>query len=268
MENLHGMLLVRNEPVRCIGRPMRLVCALAIFAFSAFSHAAAWKNDTYGCQATLPDSAGWQSIDVPGTPTMSVLIAMQHPVKGSVFGINVVHDLPSTNLKDPATVAAIEKTLQTLGYQFFGKSTVPIGGREWLQYPVRSAVQSTTGVMRYTAANNQIYVVSLLRTGGLEAAQDSELQSVAASVRVADVKSVAAAPTSPAPAPAPAPAAVGTTPAPAKPANTEAEPETESVKIGPVTLTKEQFKLGLYGVVGLFVLMILLKIVGGGNKQK
>ena len=251
---------------------MRLLCVLAtiLIATAATVHAAAWKNETFGCQANLPDSAGWLPIEAPSSANSTVLVAMHHAQKGSAFGVNVVHDLPSANLRDPATVAAIEKTLQTLGYQFIGKSTVGIGGREWLQYPVRSATYATTGVMRYTAANNQVYVVSLLRTGGREAAQDTELQMVAASVRIQDLGPaplVATAPPTPAPTALPAPS----TPAPAtvatKKTETASESEEGSVKIGPVTLTREQLRMGLFGVGGLIVLLVLLKIMGGGGKS-
>lgn len=249
---------------------MRFLCALALLVISTVAHAAAWKNETFGCQATLPDSAGWQNLDAPSNASSTVLVAMLHAQRGSAFGINVIHDFPSANLKDPATTAAIEKVLQALGYQFIGKSTITMAGREWLQYPVRSAVNGTSGVMRYTSANNQVYVVSLLRTGGLAAAQDAELQNIAASVRVIDL--TPAAPVAVAPATTPKPETTEETkpvaPTVAKTESKETTVVEEYVMIGPVKLTKDQFRMGMYGIGGLLVLLFLLKILGGGSKPK
>jgi hypothetical protein len=205
---------------------------------------------------------------------MTVLVAMQQPQKQAVFGINILHQLPSANLRDPATVTAIEKSLRDLGYQFFGRATVNVAGREWMQFPVRGSNPPTSGLIRYTAANNQVYVVSLLRGGGQEAAQDPELQAAAASVRITQPQAtVAAAPPSAPPlTSAPLPAAP-TTPAPAAPgtATTSTAPETEAtsdtVKIGSIEITRQQLKLGLFAVGGLIVLIILMKIIGGGGDR-
>jgi hypothetical protein len=46
------------------------------------------------------------------------------------------------------------------------------------------------------------------------------------------------------------------------------EPEDGSVKVGPVTLTRQQLRLGIYCFAGLIVLMILLRIVGGSGKKR
>ena len=254
---------------------MRYLCALLLLLLTIASPAAEWRNDQYGCSANVPDSQGWLPIEAPSTPAMTVLVAMHNPQKQAVFGINVLHDLPSTNLKDPATMATIEKTLRGLGYQFFGRATVNVGGREWVQFPVRGGTPPSSGLIRYTSANNQVYVVSLLRGGGQEAAQDPELLGAAASVQVG-APQVAADTTTPAPAAAPVtsiPGTVPVAPAPGVPStgSSTEKPETQtadgSVKIGSITLTKEQVRMGIYGFSGLLVLMILLRIIGGGKKD-
>ena len=254
---------------------MRYLCALLLTLLAISSPAAEWRNDQFGCSANVPDSQGWMPIEAPSTPAMTVLVAMHNPQKQAVFGINVLHDLPNANLKDPNTMASIEKTLRGLGYQFFGRATVNVGGREWVQFPVRGGTPPSSGLIRYSSANNQVYVVSLLRGGGQEAAQDAELLGAAASVQIGAVQVAAATPVQGAPsataplipgAPvAPTPTAPSTTaPSAEKPA---AETADGSVKIGSITLTKEQVRMGIYGIAGLLVLMILLRIIGGGKKD-
>jgi hypothetical protein len=254
---------------------MRHFCVLLCLILTLTAHAAEWRNDVNGCSANLPDTAGWLPIEAPNSPALTVLVAMQNPQKQAVFGINILHDLPNANLKDPATMAKIESNLRGLGYQFFGRATVNIGGREWVQFPVRGGTPPTSGLIRYTSANDRVYVVSLLRGGGQEAAQDTELLAAAASVQIGGVQVASATPpsvTTPAPT---IPGATSSAPAPSVPQpatvadKTASDGKDEPIKIGPVTLTKEQLRLGIYGVAGLLVLMILLKIVGGGgDKQK
>ena len=253
---------------------MRLVCTLVCLFLVPFGWAAEWRNDEAGCSANLPDTPGWQPIDAPSTPSITVLAAMQHPQKQAVFGINVLHQLPSTNLRDPATVATIEKSLRDLGYQFFGRSTINVAGREWMQFPVRGTNPPTSGIIRYTSANDRIYVVSLLRGGGQEAAQDPELQAAAASVRISQPQAVVA--TAPAAPPVtsvpgatgPGAPAAPTTTATSTASETEEQGASGNVQIGPVTLTRQQLKLGIYGVAGLIILVILLKIVGGSGSRE
>jgi hypothetical protein len=251
---------------------MRFLCAILCLFLATAGRAAEWRNDLFGCSANLPDTAGWQPIEAANSPSVTVLVAMQHPQKQAVFGINILHELPSANLRDPATVTAIEQSLRNLGYQFFGRATVNVAGREWMQFPVRGSNPPTSGLIRYTSANNHVYVVSLLRGGGQEAAQDPELQAAAASVRITQGQAapVAVAPVSPPIAATPtAPASPSSPPATATPATepASAAESTDVVKIGPVTITRQQFRLGLYGIGGLVVLLILLKIISGGSSS-
>ena len=249
-------------------------CALILLCLVNLAQAAEWRNDAYGVVANLPDTAGWQPIEAPSSAAITVLAAMQQPQKQAVFGINVLHQLPNANLRDPGTLAMIEKSLRDLGYQFFGRASVNVGGREWLQFPVRGGNPPSSGLIRYTSANNQVYVVSLLRGGGQEAAQDPELLTAAASVRINQPQATVAAtaPSAPTVAQAPAPgtsappsAASSTTPAASEPAETAVP--TGMVKIGPIELTQQQVRLGLFGAVGLLVLVILMKIIGGGGDR-
>lgn len=251
---------------------MRLLCILTFLLTPLVSEAAEWKNELFGCSANLPESAGWQPIPAENSPGLTVLVAMQQPQKQAVFGINVVHNLPTANLRDPATIQGIEKLLREFGYQFIGRSTVNVAGREWVQYPVRVAgAQPATGLIRYTSANNQIYAVSLLRGGGQEAAQDPELQAAAASVRISNVEPPAATvtptpevtPTTPPPTAATPPSA--TAPSSTDKPATTTESENAPVKIGPITLTQPQLRMVIYGTGGLVVLLILLKLIGGAG---
>ncbi len=256
---------------------MRHVCALLFLLFTITSPAAEWRNDQFGCSANVPDSQGWMPIEAPSTPAMTVLVAMHNPQKQAVFGINVLHNLPNANLKDPNTLAAIEKTLRSLGYQFFGRATLNVGGREWVQFPVNGGTPPSSGLIRYTSANDQVYVVSLLRGGGQEAAQDPELLGAAASVQIGAAQVAATTPAQAAPS-GPAPVVPGLAPvapaptAPAANAPSAEKPAAEtadgSVKIGSITLTKEQVRMGIYGIAGLLVLMILFRIIGGGSKEQ
>jgi hypothetical protein len=250
---------------------MRLLCVLTFLCLTLIGQAAEWRNELFGCSANLPDSPGWQPIPAENSPGLTVLVAMQQPQKQAVFGINVLHNLPTSNLRDDATIQAIEKLLRGFGYQFIGRSTVSIAGRDWVQFPVRASNngQALTGLIRYTSANNQIYGVSLLRGGGQEAAQDPELQAAGMSVRIANVEPPAPSVTS-TPGVTPASPSVATTPGAPAPSTTGKEiPTTEAdnapVKIGPITLTQPQLRMAMYGGAGLLVLLILLKLIGGAG---
>ena len=253
---------------------------MCIFVF-ATGRAAEWANDQYGCSANLPDSPGWQQVPAPEVPGMTLLLMMQQAQKQAAFGINVLHNLPNTNLRDEGTIRAIEQILRSFTYQPIGRSRVVVNGREWLQFPVTSSNpgQPLTGVIRYTTANNVVYGVTILLGGGRQAAQDPELQAAAASVRIGNVQSVAATGTAPAPAAGtPAPAAeptapiapVAPAPAPSAPAIGVSREEGAPVTIGPVTLTRPQLRMVGYGGAGLIILLILLKIIGaaGGPPAK
>lgn len=254
---------------------MRLSCVLLFLVITVVARAAEWRNDSFGVSANLPDATGWQPMEAPSTPAVTVLAAMQHPQKQAVFGINVLHDLPTSNLRDPATIAAVEQSLRSLGYQFIGRSTVNLAGREWIQFPVRSANPPMTGIIRYTSANDQVYVVSLLRGGGQEAAQDPELQAASMSVRIGVAQPASAiAATSPSAPPlvpvpsdsAPAPASSSASSEPSAASGEKSEEATKDgepgpVKIGPFTITQQQARIGIYALAGLIVLAILLRII-------
>ncbi len=169
-------------------------------------HAVLWKDDSFGCAVNLPETAGWQPIQAGDFPGLAVLVSMQNSNRGAVFGITALTDPPSTNLRDPLTQQALEKMLQSFGYEWVGNSTVNVGGLEWRQYNVTAGkgAQATNGVVRYTVGNGRIFAVTLLVGGGKVAAQDLELQNTAGSFRL--FAPVAGAPRATAPAVASTPA--------------------------------------------------------------
>lgn len=241
---------------------MRRICAILLLALTSLSHAATWRDDSYGCEANLPEGSDWQTIDAPSTADMKVLIAMQNQQRGSVLGINVLRDFPK-NLADPTTQSVVESRLKTLGYTPVGKSSmIQIGGRDWFQVMVRSSQEGTTGIMRYAEANGQTYVVSLLRSGGQEPAKDPDLQATAASVRLNEISETPATPTPQTPAPT---APKATSPAVKKPAVREVIVE-ERVVLGPLTLTREQYRTMLYISGGVIVFLAIITFMGGGSK--
>jgi|GEM_PF-1698686 len=158
-----------------------LLFLLAFVLITAPLQAVGWRNDGFGISANLPDSAGWQPQggDVPG---LSVLVMMQNPTRGAVFGITALNNPPNTNLRDPNTLKVIEAMLQRFGYTWAGSATTNINGQEWRQYNVTAG--TANGVVRYTSGNGYIFAVTLLVGGREVAAQDVELQSAASSVRL------------------------------------------------------------------------------------
>lgn len=223
-----------------------------------------WKSDEFGVAANLPETNGWAPIAPPEIPGLTVLVAMQNPSRGAVFGVNVVNNVPKANLRDPLTVKTIEDSLRSFQYQFVGNSFVTIGGSEWRQYNVKSVAggQVASGVVRYTAANGRIFGVTILLSGGKEAAQDVELQSCSASVRffVPAGTAVAAAPPEPKAAPVTAaPAQL----AEAKPSVSAPAPEKKETKAS----EPDYVRLGIIGGGVIIVILVLLKLIGGGGSS-
>jgi hypothetical protein len=171
----------------------------------------------------------------------------------------VLTNPPSPNLSDPATVKALEDMLHSFGYQFFGNSTSTIGGIQWRQYPVTSSLggRPISGVVRYAAANQQIFGVTTLLGGGKEAAQDPELQTAASSVRFYAPVSAPAPEASTAPAAPPAEHPAGKA---SSPAATASAPPARKTEAGP-----DYTRLAIFAGVGLVLLLIVVKLIGGGG---
>ncbi len=253
-----GVLCLVMEMLRLI----LLLSVLLALPLHSQSGTVAWKSDEFGCSANLPVSQGWQPIAAPEIPGLTVLVAMQNPSRGAVFGVNVVNNAPKANLRDPLTVKTLEDALKSFQYQFFGNSFVTIGGTEWRQYNVKSIApgQAASGVVRYGVANGRIFGVSLILGGGKEAVQDVELQTAAASVRFFMPMGAAVA-VQPAEAPVvPAPAADNKV-VDAKPAVSKAEEPKKEAKAD----EPDYKRLAIIGAVVVVVLLILLKLIGGGG---
>lgn len=236
---------------------MRTPLALLLLVLVTAAHGFEWRSDLYHCSAILPDSAGWMPVEAPRTPGLTVLIAMQNPAKQSVFGINIVDKIPGTRVAEPAVQQAFEGMLRKFGYQFAGHSTVNVAGLEWLQYQVRAGAgaQSVTGVVRFAASGGYVFSITLLRGGGQEAAQDLELQNAAASFRML--------PATPA-APPLAPAAGKNDTAPV-PADDKRESKTSAAAEEPAAADNTNLRMIWYGVGGLIVFLVLIKIIAGGS---
>ncbi len=215
-------------------------------------HSEEWRSDAFNCSLNLPTSAGWQPIPAPDSPGVTILVAMQNPARQAVFGLNLLTNLPSADLRDAATTTKIESMLHGFGYQFIGHSTVKIAGRDWVQYPVRASNngQTVTGVIRYTSDQEKVYSLSLLLGGGKEAAQDPELQAAAASFRL-HAPLATATPVQPSPA-GQKPPANATPPAP----EIAAEPK-----------QPDYLRYAILGGAALLVLMVFGKLIGGGSKK-
>lgn len=232
-------------------RPLLLLLALALLSPL---HAAAWKNDAFGCSANLPDSAGWAPIQSGDIPGMTVLVSMQN--QGRVFGITALDNPPSTNLRDPATQQAIEKMLKGFGYTWAGVSTTSFGGLDWRQYNVTAG--NANGVVRYTSGNGRIFAVTLLVSGNNPAAQDVELQAAGGSFRLyrpAEVASASTTPTSPS-----IPGLPGTR---ANPASSTPSTSDDGPKVASSSFTT----LLITGGAALLFIIILLVAGSRGNKS-
>jgi hypothetical protein len=238
---------------------MRASVSLLLSLLVTSIHAFEWRSEIYHCAANLPESTGWNVIEAPPTPGITVVVAMQNIAKQAVFGINVVEKPPGTDLSDPAVKKSLEDLLRKFSYQAIGHSVVKLGGLEWLQYPVLSGsgAERVTGVVRFTSAGGRIFSVTALRGGGQEAAQDVELQQAAASFRILDTMP-------PAKTAAPVLAQGSATPPPASAkAGEKAKPKAVSDAPAPVSGT--DLRLVWYVSAGIIILLVFLKIIGGGK---
>lgn len=235
---------------------MRAILPILLLCLAITAHAKEWKHDIYHCAANIPDSPGWQMIDAPPAPGIAPVLVMQNTARQSVFGINVVEKYRDANLADPAIQRELEAMLRQFGYQFVGHANVNVAGVNWLQYPVRagSGPQQISGLIRYASMGGYVFSISLLRGGGQEAAQDSELQRAAASFRILPPGSVAAnsAPTTAQPLGMPGKAPQNAAPAPGQPA-TEEEAATEE--------DNSKARMIWAGGAGLVVLLLFLGII-------
>lgn len=235
---------------------MRTAIAFLLLCLALPAHAREWRSELFHCSANIPDSGGWQIIEAPQSPGIAVAIAMQHPLKRSIFGINVVEKFRDANLADPAIQKDLEGLLRSLGYQFIGHSNVKIGGLDWLLYPVRAGAgaQAVTGVIRFASAGGYVFCLSLLRGGGLDAAQDPELQQAAASFRVLPASAFASA------AQPPSARVVKS----AKGAGEQPGEDGENAEDS----GDSKFRWVWYAVGGLFILSMFFGIIGHGRAQK
>ncbi len=247
---------------------MRTAIALLILCLAVSAPAREWKSELFHCSANIPDSTGWQIIEAPSPPGLAIVLAMQHPAKQAVFGINVVEKYRDANLADPAIQKELEAMLRQFGYQFIGHSTVKEGGLDWLQYPViaGTGAQQVKGVIRFTSAGGYVFGITMLRGGGQEASQDLELQQAARSFRVIPAPIVAVAPASAGaqdagkrmpPAPAPA------SPTDDKSGDKPAEVAEESSDSG-----NSRARMYWYAGGGLVVLLVFFSIIGPGRAKK
>jgi hypothetical protein len=206
-------------------------------------------------------------VDAPPIPGITVVIALRNPAKQILFGVNVVDKVPGTSLADPAVRQVIETLLHQFSYQFYGHSSIKIGGLDWLQYPVHlgPALQQTTGAVRFTSANGYIFAVTLVRSGGLDALQDVEVQQAAGSFRVAPMTPIATIVASTPPAPAtPVPIAIPKTLTPfdRKP------PENAPVATGARVEEEGGFKRWIWPAgAGAVILLVLFAIISGSGKK-
>lgn len=237
---------------------MRAFPAFLFFAFLATAQAFEWRSDLYHCTANLPDSAGWQPVEAPKTPGITTLIAMQNSTRQSLFGINIVEKLPGTRVAEPAVQQALEVLLRKFGYQFAGHSTVSVGGLDWVQYrvDVGTGAQKVAGVVRFAAAGDYFFGITLLRGSGQDAAQDVELQRAAASFRIVQAVSPATAIAST--------AEKETTAATPAAGDGKRQPAAAEEPAAPDNSTRQMIWLGGGG---LLVLIFLIKIIGSSGGQ-
>lgn len=229
---------------------------LFIFAFLLSLcplRAVVWQSAEYGVGVSLPDGPDWTPMPEATTPTMRVLAAVINEKTSSMFNITLQTGLAGKKLEDPAVAEAIKKDLTAAGYQIFGYSKTGAGLSQWLQFPVDGG--GAKGVVRATAANGQIFTVTLLRGDGKNALQDTELMRAGASFRI----------TAPAVAPAPPTDAAPPTEATPKPAGqvkTPATPEAPVAETSPIDYTR----IGIAGAVLVVLLLLAWGIVGTGKK--
>jgi hypothetical protein len=245
---------------------MRTAILILLLSFARGACALEWKSELFHCAAKLPDSNGWQTIEAPPSPGVTTLVVTQHLGRQSVFGINIVENLPATSVADPAVRQTLEKILRQFGYQFVGYSSVKVGGLDWLQYPVRSGAgaQAVSGLIRFASAGGYIFGITMLRGGGKDAASDAELQQAAASFRVLPA---IAATAQPAQAPsAKLAAAAPAAPQPASDSPAKAEPASASEEAAAASGGIPRLAWGIGA--GVVVLVLLFSIIGSGKSGK
>lgn len=243
---------------------MRKVIALFLLSLFIPISAAEWRDDSYACAVNLPESNGWAKIKMADVPGSTTLIIMQNPTRQVAFGVNVLNNLPNANLSDANTLKSMEQLMQSLTYQFAGHSKIQIGSTSWLQYPVVSTFNglNAKGIVRFASGNGRVYAVSMLAGGGKDPGADSEMQQAAASFRILQSNTIAAAPTPP---------VVATLPNVKSPENTT-EPTTTPSEAG--TPPNEEaggmdFKrIAIFASGAIFVMFIFFQIIGKGAKAK
>jgi len=245
---------------------MRAALVVLFLCLIVSGHAREWKSELFHCAANIPDSAGWQMIEAPQTQGIAPVLVMQNTARQAVFGINIIEKYRDANLADPAIQKDLEAMLRQFGYQFTGHSSVKIGGLDWLLYPVRagSGVQQVTGIIRYASAGGYVFSITLLRSGGQEAAQDAELQQAAASFRVLPAEALSEAPL----AQGSNPKTAATSPAPAPPKKQAADKPETGVEEPTTEADESRTRLIWYSCAGLVVLLVFFSIIGSGHQKK
>jgi hypothetical protein len=252
---------------------MRLLCFLVCLAFLRPAQAAVEVNPFFRTSINLPEGGGWvasKKDELPQAPNMAFIAFAKNDSKQATFAFCEVSGLPNHSLVDPGTIEAINTLLKGFGYTLQGTSVVEVAKRNWRQFPVAtlSGGQPVSGVVRFTEANGHIFMLSMLR-GGAGAAQDPDLQAAAATVQFLPPAAVVAAtppgaPGTPPTAPVLNPAAQPKESAPA--AEPSADPKL--IAVGPWKFTREQVQMIGFSAGGLFVLILLLRIITGGKKPE
>jgi hypothetical protein len=244
--------------------PIPIAFLLVLITVSA--SALEWKSELFHCTANLPDSTGWQAVESPPASGLTTLVVMQNLGRQAVFGINVVEDLPGTNVTDPAVRQRLENMLRQFTYQFNGHSTVKVGDQDWLQYPVRSGsgAQRVSGVIRFASAGGYVFGITMLKGGGQDAASDMELQQAAASFRVQPAIASATQPAQP-----PTTQTLAATPAaPTARLSDKDKNNPGSATEEPSADSGSNLRLVWYAGAGLVVLVVFFSIIGGDKAGK
>ncbi len=233
----------------------RLLFVFAFLVSITPLHAVVWQSQEFGIAITLPDGPDWVPTPEALTPTMRVLTAVQNQRTNSVFHIAVQTGLVGKTLDDPAVIESIKKDL-AVAYQIIGHSRMRAGTADWIQFPING--NGAKGVVRATAANGQIFTVTLLRGDGKNALEDADLTRTGASFRITGpatpVASIAAA-DGLAPAPAAAAPVAGNAGEVATPASSAEEFKVMDYK-----------RIAIGAGVLVFLLLMVWGIIGSGRK--
>ena len=230
----------------------RLLSLLAALFLASSLHAAVWQSAEYGIAVTLPDGPDWVPMPEAVTPTIRVLTGVANQRTNSMFNLAVQIPLAGKKLDAPEVAETIKKDLTALGYAIFGHSKTGAGTTQWLQFPVNH--KDAKGVVRATAANGQIFTVTMLRGDGKSALEDTDLVRTGASFRITNEPSVAIAPVAPSPSGSPA-GATEKVVSPASPAT----PVEESGEM-------DYKRIGIAAGVLIFLLLMVWGIIGSGKK--